>query len=125
MKQLHLLFVYNTDAGLFASVTDLVHKIVSPQTYNCGLCKLTYGNLAMKHQWKNFLDTLPASKTFLHKNEFENQYDQPFQLPAVFYLEKGKPFLLLSASDIKVCTTLDELQNALLGKIKMIQNASG
>jgi hypothetical protein len=38
-----LLFVYNADSGLFNSIAEAAHKIVSPQTYRCDLCRITYG----------------------------------------------------------------------------------
>ena len=120
MKRLHLLFVYNADAGLFSSVTDFVHKIISPATYNCSLCKLTYGNLAMKQQWKQFLENLPADKTFLHKNEFEKQYAQSFPLPSIFYLQENQPVELMNAAEINTCPSLEQLQEAVSNQVKTL-----
>jgi hypothetical protein len=44
MKTKSLLFVYNADSGVFNLVTDIAHKIFSPQTYACQLCCITHGN---------------------------------------------------------------------------------
>ncbi|MGI8952546.1 MAG: hypothetical protein ACR2FN_13295 [Chitinophagaceae bacterium] len=49
-----LIFVYNADADLFSTLTDFAHKILSPSTYQCKLCALTYGNISMKQEWKFF-----------------------------------------------------------------------
>lgn len=122
MKRMHLLFVYNADSDLFSSVTGFVHKIISPQTYNCNLCTLTYGNLTMKQEWKNFLEDLPVEKTFLHKNEFEKQYKQSIDLPAIFYVEEGMPIILIPSSEINHYHSLDQLMAALPGKIKLLKS---
>ena len=34
-----LLIVYNADSGFFNTIAASVHKLVSPQTYECALCK--------------------------------------------------------------------------------------
>jgi hypothetical protein len=37
-----LLFVYNADAGLVTGLLDTLHKVLSPSTYSCSLCAITY-----------------------------------------------------------------------------------
>ncbi len=120
MNHPHLLFVYNADAGLFSSAVDFVHKMVSPATYSCSLCQLTYGNFTRKQEWKDFLNDLPATKTFLHRNEFVKQYNSGVALPAVFYLEENNPELLLSATEINTCHSLPELQVILQQKMAVL-----
>ena len=39
---MRLVFVYNANAGLVAGMLDSVHKVVSPATYPCSLCAVTY-----------------------------------------------------------------------------------
>jgi len=34
-----IIFVYNTDDGLFNALMDTAHKIFSPATYECSLCR--------------------------------------------------------------------------------------
>jgi len=46
---MQIIFVYNADSSLFANITDFAHKIVSPKTYSCNLCKLSYGKFSMKN----------------------------------------------------------------------------
>ena len=122
MMSLHLLFVYNANSDLFSSVTGFAHKIISPQTYNCSLCLLTYGNLTMKQEWKSFLAALPAEKTFLHKDEFESQYKQSFGLPAIFYLKENRPVVLMTSDEINRCTSLNELMTGLLQQIQLLES---
>lgn len=117
-----LLFVYNADSGLFSQLTDYAHKIISPNTYACNLCKLTYGNLGIKKGWKEFLNSLRAEKEFLHRNEFTSRYPEfaDIHLPAVFFLNQGSLTLLLSANVINDVKNLDELRNLLNGKINKL-----
>jgi len=117
MKQ--LIFVYNADAGLFSQVTDFAHKVISPETYECNLCKLTYGNVTMKQDWKKFLDALPAEKVFLHRNEFAARYPNlaDTALPAIFAVSDENPSLLISAGEINAMKALKDLQEHILKKI--------
>ncbi len=118
-SNLKLLFVYNADSGLFNELTDYAHKIISPATYSCNLCKLTYGNLGIKQGWGKFLDSLRAEKIFLHRNEFFADYPELIDssLPAIFSLKQKPPTLLLSAHEINSVKSLDELQRLLNSKI--------
>lgn len=117
MKQ--LIFVYNADSGLFNSLNDFAHKILSPSTYNCNLCALTYGNFTMKHEWKNFVEQLPVDVLFLHKNDFENKYKTSADLPAAFIYESDLQ-QLISATEINGCRTLDELEVLVTRKLKVV-----
>jgi len=39
---MNLIFVYNANGGLVNSWLDTAHKIVSPSTYSCSLCAITF-----------------------------------------------------------------------------------
>jgi hypothetical protein len=76
-----LLFIYNADSGLRNSIVAGAHKILSPATYNCNLCKLTHGELSEKKIWTQFrkeLEALGTKLEFLHKNEFGKIYRSKF-----------------------------------------------
>ncbi|MCI1186247.1 hypothetical protein MON38_02360 [Hymenobacter sp. DH14] len=81
-----LLFVYNADGGHLAGLQDLFHKILSPSTYPCSLCAITYGMTSMQPQWRKFIKALPMPVEFLHRNEFIRDYPQwaRHPLPAAF-----------------------------------------
>ncbi|MBA3647638.1 MAG: hypothetical protein H0W62_03650 [Chitinophagales bacterium] len=85
MKE-QLIFVYNVNSDLFSTVTDFVHKILSPSTYQCKLCALTYGNFSLKQEWKAFIESLLIETVFLCKDEFGN---------SIKYNLLCQPFLLL------------------------------
>lgn len=107
----HLLFVYHANGGLFSVVSDFAHKILSPSTYPCQLCALTYGNFAMKQAWKSFIGGLSAKTVFLHKNEFEKQYHIHTSLPAVFIISKEGVKEIITQQQIAGCQSLEELKN--------------
>ena len=79
-----LLFVYNASSNLFSTVTDFAHKILSPSTYQCRLCALTYGNFSIKQEWKSFIESLPVKAVFLYKDEFEKEFKS--QVPCLLFL---------------------------------------
>ena len=81
-----LLFVYNADGGRLAGLKDLFHKILSPGTYPCSLCAVTYGAASMRPKWRHFIQALPVPVKFLHRDEFVRDYPQwrTRTLPAAF-----------------------------------------
>jgi hypothetical protein len=105
-----LVFVYNADSGFFNLLADMAHKIVSPETYNCQLCMLTHGNLGMREQWKEYLESIDAGLEFLHRDEFLKNYGQhTAALPALFLARGGVAELFMSEADINQCETLAAL----------------
>lgn len=107
----HLVFVYNADSGLFNTLSDSVHKLISPETYNCNLCALTYGAFGMRDEWRAFLETLDASPEFLHRDELATVYGiTGAPLPAVFR-KAGESLQLLAGADaINACSTMSQLK---------------
>ncbi len=84
-----LIFVYNADGGRLAGLKDMFHKILSPSTYPCSLCAITYGATSMQPEWREFIKTLPVPVDFLHRDEFIRDYPQRARhpLPAAFAVE--------------------------------------
>ena len=95
-----LLFVYNADSGKLNALLDSAHKIVSPSTYNCQLCQLTYGLVNEKQAWKQFREQLAEEVLFLHRDEYEQQYDQKLQYPFLARVENQSVEVLLSAEEL-------------------------
>ena len=105
-----LFFVYNADSGLLNSAKDYVHKIVSPKTYNCNLCAVTFGNFGMKNEWKIFIDSIDYFVEFLHRNEFQQLYSlKNGKFPAAFIKNEEKINQIISHTEINKCKTLDDL----------------
>ena len=108
-----LVFVYNADSSLFNQVGDLIHKTISPKTYQCRLCGLTYSGVGMNKDWKDFIQSLPIKSEFLHKDEFTKTYPEfaNAQFPAVFIKTDQNIMLFISSGEINQKQTLEELKN--------------
>lgn len=110
-----LLFVYNADAGLANGLLDMAHKILSPRTYPCSLCGITYGATSMRPQWKQFLQSLPVETRFLHRNEFQQQFPgfKNLALPAVFWQSKPDELTPVLTAPELAPLSLEELMQRL------------
>jgi len=103
-----LIFVYNADSGLFSSIFDLGHKIINPETYQCNLCRLTYGNFTENKKWKNFRKISDVEMQFMHRNEFEKEFKIKIDYPAVLSFN-GKLKIGISSNEINKYKSLEEL----------------
>jgi hypothetical protein len=113
-----LIFVYNADSGIINSVKDWAHKIVSPETYACSLCALTYDNLGMRRPWRAFIKELGYEVEFLHRDELAEQYGiKNVNLPAIFIHQNGKPQLWIKSNAMDSCESLNDLQNLVSQKL--------
>lgn len=81
-----IIFVYNADSGFMNSVLDIGHKVLSPNTYKCNLCSLTFDVLKENKEWRKFRESSVSSLEFLHKNEFEKKYGEKREYPIVLKL---------------------------------------
>jgi hypothetical protein len=111
-----LVFVYNTDGDPVSSLIDFGHKIISPETYDCSLCKLTHGPFAEAGQWRDFRTSVGIPMEFLHRDEFEKKYQQRFEYPVI--LKKNETFeVVLSKKDIDSIPDLNGLIAAVSSRI--------
>jgi hypothetical protein len=116
-----LVFVYNADSGLFNAATDMAHKLLSPRTYKCNLCALTYSTFGMREDWKDFLEALARPIEFLHADELKSLYSiSNVQLPAVFKKDSDQLELLINADSINGCLTIADLKRLLTDKLKKL-----
>jgi hypothetical protein len=117
-----LLFVYNADSSIFGLVTDYVHKVVSPATYQCNLCKITYSNLGMKKEWKDFIQALPVKSIFLHRDELIKKYPETEKaaLPAIYIVEDKKAQVLVVAKEINQLKSLKDLMKLVEVKLEKL-----
>ncbi|MDF7811771.1 hypothetical protein [Hymenobacter sp. YC55] len=97
-----LLFVYNADSGFLNGALDAFHKILSPRTYPCSLCAVTYGNTSMRSEWKDYIQSLPVKTRFLHRDEFLAEFPQlqEYPLPAAFRATGKEWQLFLSKTEL-------------------------
>ena len=64
-----LIFIYNAKSGLVNEMIDFAHKIVSPETYDCNLCAISYGTFTKKKRWSDYINSLPIKSTFTYKDK--------------------------------------------------------
>jgi hypothetical protein len=107
-----LLFVYNADSGKLNTLFDIAHKIVRPDTYECALCEITHGVFSEKQAWKNFRDNSPHDLKFLHRDEFEQKFNQSLDYPVILRLDNELE-ILFSAEDIKNLNNVEKLIEAI------------
>lgn len=106
-----LLFVYNAEEGLFAAIGDAIHKAVSPRTYPCSLCAVTYGAVRMRPDWRSHLHALPFETRFFHRPDFRRAWPElaGLALPAVLLDQGAGPRLLLDAATLDQIGDVGEL----------------
>ena len=108
-----LLFIYNANSGLRNMLIDGVHKIISPGTYNCKLCDITYGAFAENNRWKKYRRASKKPMEFLHKDEFKTQYASKFgyrfNFPIVLAISDKGIEVLVSPEELDKLETAEDL----------------
>ena len=104
-----LIFIYNAKSGLVNEFVDFAHKIISPQTYECNLCFITYGTFKMEKRWSEYIQALPYKSTFTYKDELSNNNMKNVNLPAIFLRINAELVELVSASEINNLSNFNNL----------------
>lgn len=85
-----LIFIYNANGGIFSAMADAAHKLVSPETYPCSLCAITYGAVSMRGEWKTYLKRLGHETRFYHRDDFARDWPgEAVTLPAILEVTEG------------------------------------
>jgi len=114
-----LVFVYNADSSIFNALADMAHKILSPNTYPCSLCALTYSNVGMRREWRDFVGRLSARAEFLHADELKGRYGiKAVPLPAVFMEQGGGLEVLIHKDALDACQNLADLKFLVADSVK-------
>lgn len=101
-----LIFIYNADGGIAQGIMDSIHKTLSPSTYPCSLCAITYGAFTMDRRWRGWLKALPVPSLFYHKD------DSPYgdiALPVVLVEQDGEVDTLMPAERLNALDSVDAL----------------
>jgi hypothetical protein len=106
-----LLMIYNAEDGLFNAINDWAHKFFTPSTYECHLCRFTYGMTGMLQPWKKFIESQPFPTEFLYRPFFRKAHPdyQDVALPLILTEKNGVLDVLLLADEIKEAGELDGL----------------
>jgi len=113
-----LIFIYNAKSGLVNEFLDFAHKIVSPNTYNCNLCALSYGNFSMKKKWSDYISSLPVKSTFTYKDKVSEYGYDNIKLPSIIFKDKSKSEVIISSEEINKLKKIDQLINILSDRLK-------
>ncbi|MBT2161970.1 GTPase [Zobellia barbeyronii] len=99
-----LIFIYNADSGLKNGLLDSAHKILSPSTYDCNLCDITFRVFTEDKVWKKFREQTNLEMEFLHKDEYKKQYASKFGNKYTF------PIILAQVNeDLQVFVSTEEM----------------
>ena len=113
-----LIFIYNAKSGLVNEFLDFAHKIISPSTYNCNLCAITYDNFSMKKKWSDFITSLPVRSKFIYKDKVSNYGYDNIKLPSIILRDKSKSDVIILSEDINKLKKIDQLINMLNDRLK-------
>jgi hypothetical protein len=116
-----LIFVYNADSGKWNAYMDMAHKILSPSTYPCSLCDLTYGIFKIRPEWDKFVRNSPIPFEFLHKDEFHEQYPEfkNLALPVILIQNKiNTSNVLISQIELAELEQIQNLEHLILSKLE-------
>ena len=105
-----IIFVYNANRGFVNSMLDIGHKVISPKSYECNLCNMTYGVVSEREEWKEFRESSKDDLEFLHKDEFEEKYKEKREYPIILKIndENGLDELI-SKDDLNKMKNVNEL----------------
>lgn len=109
-----LIFIYNADGGLVQAALDSLHKTLSPATYPCSLCAVTYGSFRMDPKWRQWLKALAIPAVFQHKDDTPHKH---IALPAVLAERGGEIELLIDAPTLDSIETLNALIAAMEARL--------
>jgi hypothetical protein len=108
-----LVFIYNADSGLGNMLVDGAHKILSPSTYECSLCSLTFAAFTEKTAWKKFREEGAFEMEFLHKDEFNkkfaSKFGHKFTFPIVLAETKTGLEVVVNTEILNALENIDDL----------------
>lgn len=115
-----LIIVYNAYSSLISQTFDALHKMISPNTYVCNLCRVSYGNFRMKEEWKKFLRSLEIETVFYHKDEFEKAYpnSEYTTFPIILIQNKSAITQLASATEVNKLENEQQLITLIRNKVQ-------
>ncbi len=108
-----LIFIYNANSGSINALLDSAHKLLSPKTYDCKLCAITFGVFSEKAEWKRFREMASIEMIFLHKGEFLKQYRSKwlpkYTFPIILSEEKHGLEIFITSEVLNKQETTSEL----------------
>ncbi|PCJ97376.1 MAG: GTPase [Flavobacteriaceae bacterium] len=123
MARNKLIFIYNANSGIHNAILDSAHKVISPDTYACNLCDVTYGTIIEDSIWRSYRkknkkllkaqNSKAIEMEFLHKNQFIKKYDykegDTYNYPIVLAVKNGYMEVFIHTEILEVVETSEEL----------------
>lgn len=116
-----LIFVYNAKSGIGNKMLDAMHKTLSPNTYECDLCSLTYGNVGPKKDWQEFLKSINMDTEFHYKDKFASAHPLLKDEFPVIYAKNGDYQLLVSSQEMTQCNDLSQLIDKIKSNLSTVR----
>ena len=95
------------------SFLDSAHKILSPSTYDCKLCDLTFGVATENARWKRFRQESDLDLVFLHKDEFLKEYKSKwlpkYEFPIVLEVTTQALEIFIAPEEMEQQETVEQL----------------
>ena len=114
-----IIFIYNASDDLLSVSFDFIHKIASPSTYQCSLCKVTYGNFSMHEEWESYIEALPFEVEFLYKNNYLEFHEDLIskEFPVAYKYDGDSYEVLISQQEFDLCNDLNDLMDIMNQKV--------
>ncbi len=117
-----LIFIYAADSGVFNTVTDMAHKIFSPKTYECQLCKISHGWFGMHEQWRKGIEDMQVEPEYHHRDRLPAELEKnckDLKFPCILLQEpKSEARILMDPDDISQHEDINDLLKVLTQKLK-------
>lgn len=114
---MELQFIYNAKGNWANSIFDLAHKIISPDTYECNLCKITHGAFTESTKFKGLKQKYHI--TLWHIDDYELKYQKELSYPTIIFRDTSdKEINRISTETINGINTVDELEKIITEVIK-------
>lgn len=117
-----LQFIYNAKTGLFNKLTDFAHKAISPATYNCNLCALTYGTFTVKQEWADYVKSLPIEVEFLYRDEWKFKAAHSDYPLVALQTKESEAEVLLNAEQLNELKSLQELKQVIQAALQDVRS---
>ena len=103
-------FIYNANNGVANSLFDLAHKIISPDTYECNLCKITHGAFTENKKFKELKEKYNI--TLWHIDDYEEKFSKESSYPLIIMRdERGTEKNRIATEIINKINTVDMLED--------------
>jgi hypothetical protein len=112
-------FIYNAKNGVTNSLFDLAHKLISADTYECNLCKITHGAFT---ESKKFRELKKKNNiTLWHIDNYEVRYNKEVSYPLIIFRnESGDEISRINTEVINSIINIDELEQIIIRLNKKI-----